>query len=145
MDSTPRLYDPLVHVLSHHRNGLDRRQLKTLAWMVVGLLESKGSSLTAWAPYVHSRAVFAQSPGRRVARWRQHPRIDVQSRSGPLIQQAMAEWGQNVWSLALDTSRVWATSCLGRLALLARGRAIPLVWPGLHHPSRSVAEAADSA
>jgi hypothetical protein len=69
MEGTPRLYDTLVVVLSQHQNWVDRRHLKTLAWMIVGLMQSGRSSLTAWAPYVHSRAVFAQSTVRRFTRW----------------------------------------------------------------------------
>ena len=60
MENTPRLYDTLVLVLSQHRNWLDIRHLKTLAWMMVGLIESQVISLTKWVPYVHSRAQYAQ-------------------------------------------------------------------------------------
>jgi hypothetical protein len=35
MEGTPRLDNTLVQVLGHHENWLDRRHLKTLAWMVV--------------------------------------------------------------------------------------------------------------
>jgi hypothetical protein len=47
MEGTPRLYHTLVQVLSQHENWLDRRHLKTLAWMVVGLIQSGPISLTA--------------------------------------------------------------------------------------------------
>ena len=77
MEGTPRLYDTLVHVLSQHQNWVDRRHLTTLAWMIVGLVQSGKISLTAWVPYVHSRAVYAQSSVRRVARWLENDRIDV--------------------------------------------------------------------
>jgi hypothetical protein len=40
MEGTPRFYDTLVQVLSPHQNGVDRRQLKTLAWRLIGLRES---------------------------------------------------------------------------------------------------------
>jgi hypothetical protein len=50
MESTPRLYDTLVAVLRQHQNWLDRRHLKTLAWMMVGLIQAGTISLTAWAP-----------------------------------------------------------------------------------------------
>ena len=59
MESTPRLYDTLVDVLRQHQKWLDLRHLKTLAWMTVGLIQSGNISLTAWVPYVHSRAVYA--------------------------------------------------------------------------------------
>ena len=38
MDGTPRLYNTLVQVFSQHQNWVDRRHLKTLACMVVGLI-----------------------------------------------------------------------------------------------------------
>ena len=86
MESTPRLYDTLVHILHQHQNWLDLRHLKTLAWMTVGLMPSGTISLTAWAPYVHSRAVFAQSIVRRFSRWLEKDRIDVHALYGPLLQ-----------------------------------------------------------
>jgi hypothetical protein len=116
MESTPRLYATLVHVLSQHQNWVDRRHLMTLAWMIVGLVQSGKISLTAWVPYVHSRAVYAQSSVRRFARWLEHDRIDVHALYGPLVQQALAEWGTQVLSLALDTSTLWNTYCLVRIS-----------------------------
>ncbi len=77
MEGTPRLYDTLVQILSQHQNWVDLRHLKTLAWMIVGLLQSGKIGLTAWAPYVHSRAVYAQSSVRRFARWLENERIAV--------------------------------------------------------------------
>jgi hypothetical protein len=107
MESTPRLHATIVHVLSQHRNWLDRRHLKTLAWMIVGLLQSRVISLTAWPPYVQSRAVYAQSLVRRFDRWLHNPRIAVPGLYGPLMQQAIAAWGTHVLYLALDTSLLW--------------------------------------
>jgi hypothetical protein len=109
MESTPRLYNTLVAVLHQHQKWLDLRPLKTLAWMTAGLIQCGKISLTAWAPYVHSRAVFAQSTVRRFARWLENDRIDVHALYGPLIQQALAEWGTRMLYLALDTSMLWDT------------------------------------
>jgi len=72
-------------------------------------------------------------------RWLDNTRIDVHPLSGPLIQQALAEWGTNVLYLALDTSLLWDVYCMVRMSIIYRGRAIPLVWTVLHHPSSSVA------
>src|SRR5262244_1263203 len=87
--STPHLYDTLVEVLSQHQNWLDLQHRKTLAWMIVGLMQSGNSGLTAWAPYVHSRAVYAQSRVRQLARWLANDRIDVHALYAPLMQQAL--------------------------------------------------------
>jgi hypothetical protein len=88
---------------------------------------------------VHSRAAYAQSTVRRFARWLENERIDVHALYGPLIQRALAEWGTQVLYLALDTSILWKTYCLVRISLVYRGRAVPLVWKVLDHPSSSVA------
>jgi Transposase DDE domain len=135
------LYDTLVHVLSQPQTWLDRRHLKTLAWMMVGLVQSRLIGLTAWTPDVQSRAVYAQSSGRRVDRWRHNTRIEVHQLYGPLMQHALAEWGQHVLYLALDTSTLWDVYCRVRIAIISRGRAVPLVGQVLHHPSSRVAYA----
>jgi hypothetical protein len=138
MESTPRRYDTRVQVLSQHANWVDQRHLKTLAWMMVGLIQARVVSLTAWAPYVHSRAVYAQSLVRRFDRWLQKTRLEVHQLYGPLIQDALAEWGTPVLYVALDTATLGETYCLVRLALISRGRAIPIGWKVLQHPRRSV-------
>jgi hypothetical protein len=139
MENTPRLYDTLVSVLSQHRNWLDLRHLKTLAWMMVGLLQSHTISLPEWVPFIHSRAQYAQSTVRRFRRWLDNERIQVHELYGPLIQQALAEWGENVLYLALDTSMLWGKYCIVRVSVVYRGRAVPLVWTVLEHPSSAVA------
>jgi hypothetical protein len=58
MENTPYLYDTLVQMLRQHRKWLDLRHLKTLAWMMVGLIHSSSISLGAWAPFVISRARY---------------------------------------------------------------------------------------
>ena len=139
MEDTPRLYDTLVQVLRQHQNWVDLRHLKTLACMMVGLIQSGKISLTAWAPYGYTRAVYAQSTVRRFTRWLENKRVAVHALYGPLLQQALAEWGEHRVYLALDTSMLWNTYCLVRISIVYRGRAVPLVWKLLEHPSSSVA------
>ena len=139
MENTPRLYDTLVHVLSQQATWLDQRHLKTLAWMMVGMIQSGWINLTAWAPYVVSRAQYAQSTVRRFRRWLDNDKIDVRALYGPFMQQALAEGGEQALSVALDTSMLWNTYCLVRLSVLYRGQAVPLVWCVLQHGSASVA------
>jgi Transposase DDE domain len=55
------------------------------------------------------------------------------------MEHALAEWGQQVLYVALDTSMLWNTYCLIRLSLIYRGRAVPLVWCVLQHGSAQVA------
>ena len=93
MKDTPGLYDTLVQVLRQHEKWLDVRHAKTLAWMMVGLIESGMIGLTAWTPYVQGRARYAQSTVRRFRRWLDNGKIEVHDLYGPLIQQALADWG----------------------------------------------------
>src|SRR5262249_27244240 len=132
------LYDTLVQVLRQQANWEDRRHLKTLAWMIVGLIQSGWISLNAWVPYVVSRARYAQSTVRRFRRWLDNDKIEVASLYGSLIQQALAEWGVQVLYLALDTSMLWNTYCMIRISVVYRGRAVPLVWCVLPHGSAQV-------
>lgn len=139
MKNTPNIYDTLIQLLSQHAHWLDKRHLYTLVWMIVGLIESKVISLPEWAPFVDSRATFAQSTVRRFSRWLNNKRIEVHEMYGPIIQKAMAEWKDHVIYLALDTSMLWDRFCHIRLSIIYRGRAVPLIWKTIEHGSSTVA------
>ena len=87
MENTPYLYDTLVQVLRQHRNWIDLRHLKTLAWMMVGLIHSGWISLGAWTPVLMSRAQYSQSTVRRFRRWLDNDTIEVHALYGPLIRR----------------------------------------------------------
>jgi len=135
MENTPYLYDTLVQVLRQHRNWLDLRHLKTLAWMMVGLIHSGSISLCAWTPFVLSRAHYSQSTVRRFRRWLENEKIEVHTLYGPLMQQALSGWIDKTLYVALDTSMWWETYCIVRLSVIYRGRAVPLVWSVIEHGS----------
>ena len=139
MESTPQLYRTLVSVLSCHKNWLDLRHLKTLGWMMTGLILSREISLGAWALYVHSRAQYVASSIRRFRRFLDNDRIDVPRLYAPLLHQALQGWDHGTVFVALDTSMLWNTYCIVRLSLIYRGRAIPIVWKVLEHGSATIA------
>lgn len=145
MENTPRLYCELVELVGQHGKWLDVRHVYTLVWMVVGLIQAGRVSLTAWVPFVRGRARYAQSTQRRFARWLRNKRIEVHLLYAPLIQTALAEWGNHTLYLALDTTMLWNRYCVIRLSVIYRGRAVPLVWEVLVHSSSSVAYAAYAA
>src|SRR5258706_4996874 len=135
MENTPYLYETLLQVLGQHAKWLDLRHRQTWAWMIVGVISSKTVSLGAWAPFVVSRARYAQSIVRRFSRWLDNNRINPEPLYGPLIEQALVGWvGKRVY-VALDTSMLWNTYCLIRLSVIYRGRAVPLGWRVLQHGS----------
>jgi Transposase DDE domain len=142
MEKSPRLYSELVALCGQPGQWRDLRHLQTLAWMVVGVIQAECVKLTAWVPFVQGRAQYAQSTQRRFRRWLANRRIEVVPSYGPLIQQALQEWGTHTLYLALDTSLLWNQYCLIRLSVVYRGRAVPIVWDVLTHGSSSVTHAA---
>jgi hypothetical protein len=107
--------------------------------MVVALIQRGEVSLTRWLPYLPCRGEQAQSKQRRVSRWLHNSRINVHRLYKPLIQAALATWDEDCLYLSLDTSMYWEEYCLVRLAVVYRGRALPVVWRVLKRHSASVA------
>ncbi len=106
--------------------------------MVAALLHSGEVNLTRWLSHLPCRGLYAQSKQRRVSRWLNNPRINVHRLYKPLIQAALADWREDSLYLSLDTSLFWDEYCLIRLAIIYRGRALPVAWRVLEHPSAAV-------
>ena len=137
MENTPNMYDTLMQLFGQPK-WLDKRHLKALVWMVIGLLKSKTISLPEWATFTDSRATYAQSTVRRFSRWLFNKRIDVNKLYAPIIASAISEWAERTLYLALDTSMLWDTYCLIRVSIVYRGRAVPIAWKVIEHGSATV-------
>lgn len=138
MENNLSMYDTLMKLLGQDAKWRDIRHLKTLVWMVVGLVESGLISLTEWSTYTDSRAKMAQSTVRRFSRWLTNERIEVNALYGAIVGAAIVEWETATCYLALDTSMLWDEYCLIRVSLVYRGRAVPLAWTVLKHGSATV-------
>ena len=82
---------------------------------------------------------MAQSRQRRFSRWLHNKRIEPLALYAPIIKQALSQWGEQPLYLILDTSMLWNCYCLIRVSVQYRGRAIPLLWKVIEHPSSAVA------
>lgn len=107
--------------------------------MVIAVIQTGEVNLTKWLGYIPCRGRYAQSKQRRVRRWLGNSRINVHRLYKPIIQGALGQWEEEVMYLSLDTSMFWEEYCLIRVAVVHRGRALPLSWRVLAHPSASVA------
>ncbi len=136
--AAPNLYATVFDLL-RHAPWRDVRHLATLAWMVVGLLLSRCVCLSRWLGHVEGRAEKAQSTERRFRRWLENPRIEVWPLYAGLVGRVLAECADGRLYVALDTTVLWNLFCVVQVSLVYRGRAIPLCWSVLRHPSASVA------
>jgi hypothetical protein len=128
----------MMSYLCQYSQASDLRHVKTLGWMVYGLLCSQKLNLSAWEPYVRSRATQAQSYERRWQRWIKNNRIDVERLYVPLVMLSLSQWSQNRLYLALDTTVLWDNSCMIHLSVVCCGRAIPLLWKVIEQESATV-------
>ena len=106
--------------------------------MVAAVLQTGEVNLSRWIPHLPCRGKYARILQRRVQRWLKNARINVHRLYKPLIQAALSDWTEEYIYLSLDTSLFWDEYCLIRLAVVYRGRALPVVWRVMEHKSASV-------
>ena len=81
----------------------------------------------------------AASKQRQFVRWLRNPKIQVAAIYPKLAQKALTDWAGETVYLALDSSSLWDRFVIVRVALVYRGRAVPLSWLILEQASTSVA------
>ena len=140
MDSRARLHAELTGFLRQHCPVSDERHLVLLGWMVTGLLLSQTVCFDQWKRFIPLNCCLPASWQRRCRRWFSNGRIDPESLYGPLVLWAMRQWQKpgHALHLALDTTVLWNRFCVVVLSVVCHGRAIPLLWQTLEHPSASV-------
>jgi hypothetical protein len=138
--SLAQLHAELIGFLRQHCPVRDQRHLVLLAWMVAALLLSETVCFDRWKTRLPMARCLASSWQRRCQRWLSNRRIDVEALYGPLIVWAIQHWQNpgHTLHLALDTTMLWNRCCVVVLSVVCHGRAIPLLWQTLEHPSASV-------
>jgi hypothetical protein len=116
----------------------DIRRQRTFAWALVGLLLCGGPLLSQWITVVAGQTK-AKSKLRRFHRWLSNSRVNVAAYYRPFIQLALSGWSGVRIVLAIDGTSVRDDCVLCRVALIYRGRAIPLVWKAIDSRSHSIA------
>lgn len=118
----------------------DLRLLATFIWAVVGLIISETIHLSHWALFRPGPAKAA-SKERQLSRWLHNERIRPMLIYRPLIEKVLQEWAGKTLYLALDTTQLWERFVIVRLALVYRGRALPVGWVVCASGSATVAVA----
>jgi hypothetical protein len=81
----------------------------------------------------------AASTERQLARWLDNSRISPSHIYRSLIRVALTDWEGKTIYLALESSQLWMRFTVVRLALIYRGRALPVSWIVLTSQSATVA------
>lgn len=137
-----QLYGTLLAALCQYiprANFGDVRRLMVLAWAVVGLCLTETVNFNRWGEVVSGQTRYASSHQRRFQGWLHNPQVKPNKYYGPLLKAVLSEWpvAQPLY-LALDVSDLNNGYILIRLALLYRGRAIPVTWRVMQHDSTTV-------
>ena len=116
----------------------DLRCMFTFVWAVVGVLMEQSVQLSKWGTQ-RAGGAKAASKQRQFARWLKNNRIIPGEIYKHLAQTAFADWAGNQVYLALDASSLWDEYVIMRLAVIYRGRALPISWVVLKQKSTMVA------
>lgn len=139
MDNSLSLYRIIMDLI--WQNGVrfhDLRILTTFVWAVVGLILSGQIHLSHWSLYRIGPAKAA-SKERQLTRWLNNAHVQPRAIYCNLIRAALIEWAGETLYLALDSSQLWGCFTLVRLAVIYRGRALPVSWVVLRSHSATVA------
>jgi hypothetical protein len=139
MSDSLRLYRTISEMIQDSRVRFhDMRCLVTFAWAIVGLLMEKSVHVSKWS-VVRVGEAQAASKQRQIVRWLKNARIVPSAIYRRLAQTVFRDWdGQKIY-LALDSSNLWDEFVIVRVALIYRGRALPLSWVVLKQQSTMVA------
>jgi hypothetical protein len=121
-----RLLATLVRLCREQVSNI--KQLVTLTWMVVGVLQARSIAPSKLAPYFPGD-ILAASHEARVRRWLKNPHVDVWQLYQPLLGAVLLGWERANIYLILDGTCVgngrWT---VWRLSIAHGCRAIPVAW-----------------
>jgi hypothetical protein len=137
MSASLRMHSTVLKQVRQASPREDLRRQRVFAWAVTGLILTGCVSLTEWSVMVVTR-VQAASTFRRLWRFLGNAHIDVASYYRPFIGAALAGWAGCEVRLAIDTTSLNDRCVVCRIALVYRGRSIPLVWQTFDTRSHSL-------
>lgn len=127
MSDSLALYSTILERVRTANPTEDLRRQKVFAWLVVGLLVEQTINVPYLANAIVSTAKAA-SRERRIQRFLTNTHVKVRAYYDGLIRHVLNGWTGQTLYIAIDTTSLAGRLVICRLALVYRGRAIPLVW-----------------
>jgi len=139
MNDSLKLYRNIAEfVFKYGMRFHDLRCFVTFLWAMVGLIQSRTVHLSQWCLHRPGRA-NAASKQRQLMRWLENPHTEPTKVYQPLIGALCQAFQGERLFLALDSSVLWERFVLIRVAMVYRGRALPLSWKVMESESAAVA------
>ena len=139
MNDSLKLYRNIAEFIFKYGMRIhDLRNFTTFLWAMVGLIQSQRVHLSQWILHRPGRA-NAASKQRQLMRWLENPHTEPMKVYPPLIRALCRAFQGERLFLALDSSVLWERFVLIRVAMIYRGRALPLSWRVLEGNSAAVA------
>lgn len=139
MNDSLKLYRNIAEfVFKYGMRFHDLRCFTTFLWAMVGLIQSRTVHLSQWSLHRPGRA-NAASKQRQLVRWLENPHTEPMKVYQPLIGALCQAFEGERLFVALDSSVLWERFVLIRVALVYRGRALPLSWRVMESNSAAVA------
>src|SRR4051812_20116448 len=126
------LYHSWIHKLRHMRVGENKARLRTVAWMMVGMMMSRSVHLSDIMGKIPSVAQQT-SIEKRMSRLLQNGALRVREWYGPVATELLNDVvasGQPV-RLIIDGTKVGGGHRLLMVALAYRRRSLPIAWTWL--------------
>jgi hypothetical protein len=129
-----RLYGMWLHEIQQLWPTLRITQLRTAAWLLVGIQHVRSVHLSQVATVIPGAATLP-SHTRRLSRWLDNPAIHVRALYDPVARDLLATHvADGEVRLILDGTKVGSRHQLLMVALAYRKRALPLAWTWLRCP-----------
>ena len=116
----------------------DLRNVVTFIWAVTALIASGTVHLSVWSLYRKSQAKVS-SVERQFSRWLHNEKLNVNEIYRNLATLAWVDWAGGALEVALDVTMLWDKYAVVRVAVIYRGRALPLAWVVVEQGSATVA------
>ena len=127
MSTSLRAHSTILKQVRKGNPREDLRRQRVFAWSVTALLMLGKTNLTRWAMVLNGETQ-AMSRWRRLWRFFNNPRVDVDRYYRPFIEAVLESFRGEEVEVAIDCTSPKGACVVCRVALMYRGRSLPLVW-----------------
>lgn len=127
MSDKLKVYSKVYGSLKKHMKSIEQNRVLILAMMITGILMGKKAQLSEMSLHV-PHAAKPDSIAKRFQRFVKNEAVDVESYFLPFAREILAKLSSQPLHLALDASQVGRGCMVLMVAVIYKGRALPLAW-----------------